>query len=67
MMGLLLTSKCLLVSSKYDSIMASWRGPADIAYGSLHPCPDEAAYLTGMELPIDVGWSAARAEPGGKL
>lgn len=33
--------------------------PEDIAYGSLYLCSDEAAYVTGIELPIDAGWSAA--------
>jgi NAD(P)-dependent dehydrogenase (short-subunit alcohol dehydrogenase family) len=32
--------------------------PEDIAYGSLYLCSDEAAYVTGIELPIDAGWSA---------
>jgi NAD(P)-dependent dehydrogenase (short-subunit alcohol dehydrogenase family) len=33
--------------------------PEDIAFGSLYLCSDEAAYVTGIELPIDAGWSAA--------
>lgn len=33
--------------------------PEDIAYGSLYLCSDEAAYVTGIELPIDAGWSAS--------
>jgi NAD(P)-dependent dehydrogenase (short-subunit alcohol dehydrogenase family) len=33
--------------------------PEDIAHGSLYLCSDEAAYVTGIELPIDAGWSAA--------
>lgn len=32
--------------------------PEDIAFGSLYLCSDEAAYVTGIELPIDAGWSA---------
>lgn len=32
--------------------------PEDIAHGSLYLCSDEAAYVTGIELPIDAGWSA---------
>ena len=33
--------------------------PEDVAYGSLYLCSDEAAYVTGIELPSDAGWSAA--------
>lgn len=33
--------------------------PEDIAHGSLYLCSDEAKYVTGIELPIDAGWSAA--------
>jgi 2,5-dichloro-2,5-cyclohexadiene-1,4-diol dehydrogenase 2 len=33
--------------------------PEDIAYGSLYLCSDMARYVTGVELPIDGGWSAA--------
>lgn len=33
--------------------------PEDIAHGSLYLCSDEARYVTGIELPIDAGWSAA--------
>ena len=33
--------------------------PEDVAYGSLYLCSDEAAYVTGVELPIDAGWSAS--------
>lgn len=33
--------------------------PEDVAFGSLYLCSDEAAYVTGIELPIDAGWSAA--------
>jgi NAD(P)-dependent dehydrogenase (short-subunit alcohol dehydrogenase family) len=32
--------------------------PEDIAHGSLYLCSDEALYVTGIELPIDAGWSA---------
>ena len=32
--------------------------PEDIAHGSLYLCSDLARYVTGVELPIDGGWSA---------
>jgi NAD(P)-dependent dehydrogenase (short-subunit alcohol dehydrogenase family) len=32
--------------------------PEDIAHGSLYLCSDDARYVTGIELPIDGGWSA---------
>ena len=32
--------------------------PEDIALGSLYLCSDEARYVTGIEMPIDGGWSA---------
>jgi 2,5-dichloro-2,5-cyclohexadiene-1,4-diol dehydrogenase 2 len=33
--------------------------PEDIAHGSAYLCSDMARYVTGIELPIDGGWSAA--------
>lgn len=39
--------------------MARMGEPEDIAHGSLYLCSDEAKYVTGIELPIDAGWSAA--------
>jgi NAD(P)-dependent dehydrogenase (short-subunit alcohol dehydrogenase family) len=33
--------------------------PEDIAHGSLFLCSDLARYITGIEMPIDGGWSAA--------
>ncbi len=33
--------------------------PEDIAHGSLYLCSDEAKYVTGIELPVDAGWSAS--------
>jgi 2,5-dichloro-2,5-cyclohexadiene-1,4-diol dehydrogenase 2 len=31
--------------------------PEDIAYASLYLCSDEAKYVTGIDLPVDMGWS----------
>ena len=32
--------------------------PIDVAHGSLYLCSVDARYVTGIELPIDGGWSA---------
>jgi 2,5-dichloro-2,5-cyclohexadiene-1,4-diol dehydrogenase 2 len=42
------------------AIPSGQRGePDDIAFASLYLCSDEAKYVTGVELPVDAGWSAS--------
>lgn len=39
--------------------MGSIGRPEDVARASLFLCSDDASYITGIELPVDGGWSAA--------
>ena len=64
--GLIRTSMSLVAEARYDKLLAAgfspinrWGEPADLSGPVLFLCSPEAAFVTGVVLPVDGGYLVA--------